>query len=146
MTRSAPLPAHASGSRRRLALRSSDVEAVQHASVLIAELGSALDAALTDERRPGERMRMLRETTNRITRTANDAVQAYRRVSQAVQAETARPDGDPAAAAGLRRRLDAARDDLLKALDAARQRYPWTDGDASAPDGSDPPNADAALE
>ena len=60
-------------SGNRLAGKMKDLGVVQHASATILELGAALDAQLLKEQRPSERMRMLRETTNRIIRTANDA-------------------------------------------------------------------------
>ena len=111
----------------RLAIRLKDVALLQRASATILELGTALDARLLNERRPAERLRMLRETTNRITRTANDAIQAYDRASRAVAAELERPDTDPAAAREMRRRLDAARAELMAALQVASRRYPPVD-------------------
>ena len=111
----------------RLAVRTKDVQLVQRASATILELGAALDAQLLNERRPAERMRMLRETTNRITRTANDAIQAYGRASRAVTAELERPNTDPAAAKAMRQRLDAARAEVMAALQVASLRYPSPD-------------------
>jgi putative heme degradation protein len=119
----------------RLAGRQKDLGEVQQASATILELGAALDARLLKEHRPAERMRLLRETTNRITRTANDAIQAYSRASRAVTAELARPNTNSAAAKQMRRRLDAARREVLAALQIASRRYP----PAEAPDGTDTP-------
>jgi hypothetical protein len=111
----------------RLAVRTKDLQLVQRASATILELGAALDARLLNERRPAERLRMLRETTNRITRTANDAIQAYGRASRAVTAELQRPNTDPAAAQEMRQRLDAARTEVMAALQVASLRYPSAD-------------------
>ena len=97
---------------------------VEHASGAILELGAALDARLLTEHRPAERMRMLRETTNRIVRTANDAAQAHGRASQAVSAELRRENIDPAPARAMRLRLDAARLAVMAALEVASHRYP----------------------
>lgn len=70
---------------------------------------------------------MLRETTNRIIRTANDAVHAYRRAIRAVDIERARPDADVAAANEMHAHLDAARLEVLRVLELAKKRYPWAD-------------------
>jgi len=121
----------------RLAGRMKDLGVVQQASTTILELGAALDDRLLKENRPSERMRMLRDTTNRIIRTANDAAQAYSRASRAIVAELERPDTDPGAARDLRRRLDAARRDVMAALEVAQQRYPPPD-DAPSPESPQP--------
>ena len=91
---------------------------------MIVELGNDLDRRLEDETRPTERVRLLREATNRITRTANDAVQAYRRARRSLDAELRRPSADIEAVNRLGDRLTAARADVLKALEAANTRYP----------------------
>lgn len=114
-----------------------DLGLVQSASQTITELGAALDEQLLAERRPAERLRMLRETTNRIIRTANDAIQAYGRASRAVSSELERANTDPAAARRMRLLLDAARLDVLRALEAANRRYPST---TEATNGSAPPS------
>ncbi len=116
---------HASlgGANRRLANRTDDILLVQRTSRMITELGLELDRKLAKERRPSERLRMLRETTNRITRAANDAVHAYQRTSRALRAELERPDGDGDTANAVRVRLEAARSEVLEALDAARAKY-----------------------
>jgi hypothetical protein len=101
---------------------------------MIAELGSDLDRQLLAEARPSERLRMLRETTNRITRAANDAVHAYRRASRAVADELKRPAGDARAAAELQTHLHAARTEVLRVLALAQTLYPWAADDSSASD------------
>src|SRR5256885_16366177 len=90
----------------------------QQASATILGLGAALDAQLLKEQRPTERMRMLRETTNRIVRTANDAAQAYSRASRAITAELERPNTNPAPAQAMRLRLDAAQPAGMSGLHA----------------------------
>jgi hypothetical protein len=100
-----------------------DTQHVERAAAMIVELGSDLDRRLAVETRPAERVRMLREATNRITRTANDAVQAYRRARRSLDAELRRPSADVIAVRRLGERLTAARDDVLTALDAANTRY-----------------------
>ena len=107
----------------RLGRRESDLLLLQRAPAAIADLTATLDRRLADERRPAERMRMLREATNQITRTANDAIQAYRRARAAVNAELAMSDGDWAHARRMSADLDATRSEVLLALDATRHRY-----------------------
>jgi len=123
----------------RLAGKMKDLGVVQHASGTILELGAALDAQLLKEPRPAERMRMLRETTNRIIRTANDAAQAYSRASRAITAELERPNTDPAPAQAMRLRLDAARLAVMAALEVASRRYPPLD-EAGAIETEDAPD------
>lgn len=129
---------------RRLTARTADLRAIQRASSLIVDLGAELDARLRAETRPRERMRMLRETTNRITRTANDAVEAYRRASRAVKAELAKPNADVAAATELQAELRAARLEMLRVLDLASRRYPAPSDEPEADDrpADDEPEAD----
>lgn len=67
---------------------------------------------------------MLREATNQITRTANDAIQAYRRTRAAVTAELAMPTGDWKHAKRMSAELTIARQDVLKALEETSRRYP----------------------
>jgi hypothetical protein len=124
---------------RRLANRYEDVDIVEGASQLIRELDAALDRQLAAERRPSERMRMLRETTNRITRAANDAAQAYARTSRGIRTELERPDADVVGAELMRARLDAARGKLLQALEVANRRYAPSDEPTGA--GTTTPNA-----
>lgn len=105
-------------------MRTHDLRIVQRAGASITELGRDLDRQLASERRPEERLRMLRETTNRITRTANDAVHAYRRASRAIDVELAKPDGDGDAAREMRTLLNDARAEVLRVLETASARYP----------------------
>lgn len=101
-----------------------DLSVIQESGALIVELDADLDRRLLKERRPKERLRMLRETTNRITRAANDAVHAYRRASRAVRLELERPDANVEAATATRTRLHKARSDVLAALAVVKRRYP----------------------
>lgn len=84
-----------------------------------------LDRQLLAETRAAERMRILRQATGQITRAANDAIQAYRRVTAGLEAELKRADTDPAEAAAMERALSDARQEMLNALEVASQRYPW---------------------
>lgn len=77
------------------------------------------------EARPEEQVRLLRQATSQITRAANDAVQAYRRVSEGLRAESERGDTDPAEAERMAQALSEARGEMLKALEVASRRYPW---------------------
>jgi hypothetical protein len=136
-----PAPAVSTSTQHRLGLRRNDLEIVESASSAIADLGVELDRHLAMERRPSERMRMLREATNRITRTANDAVHAYRRASRAIKTELERPDVNVEAAELMRARLDEARGRVLQALAVASERYPQV-GDREA---ADPPIEDRSV-
>ncbi len=107
----------------RLKMRRADVLIVERASVEIASLGTDLDRRLERESRPSERLRMIRETTNQITRVANDAINAYGRASRAVRAEEDRSEPDLVAARAMRARLDAARAAVLSELGEAEGRY-----------------------
>jgi hypothetical protein len=122
-------PSFSTGTQHRLGLRRSDLEVVEGASAAISDLGTALDRQLATERRPSERMRMLREATNRITRTANDAVHAYRRASRAIRNELERPDANVETVELMRARLDDARASVLQALAVANERYAPEDHD-----------------
>jgi hypothetical protein len=104
-----------------------DISLVEHAAPLITELGADLDRQLNRELRTTERLRLLREATNRITRTANDAVHAYRRARRSLDAELQRTNADVDGVRRLEERLTAARTNVLRALDAANSRYPWAD-------------------
>lgn len=132
MTSHRPTPAFSTSTQHRLGLRRNDLEIVESASTTIADLGVELDRHLAKERRPSERMRMLREATNRITRTANDAVHAYRRASRAIKTELERPDAAVETAELMRTRLDDARAKVLRALAVANERYPSVASEASA--------------
>lgn len=110
----------------RLSRRSSgDLRVIRRATARIEELSAQLDDELLREARPDERLRLLRQTTGQITRTANDAIQAYRRVTEGLRVELARDDTDPSEAARLSEALSEARGAMLNALEIASQRYPW---------------------
>ncbi len=96
---------------------------MERACSMIAELGSELDQRLVSERQPAEQLRLLRSTTNRITRTANDAIQAYIRARRAVNAEVERDTARAEDALVMRGLLQAARLELLRQLDVASARY-----------------------
>ena len=123
-----------------------DITLVERAAPLITELGADLDRRLKRELRTSERLTLLREATNRITRTANDAVHAYRRARRSLDAELQRTNADVDAVRRLDDRLTTARADVLRALDAANGRYPWAETGAApdpAPDGVESPAAPA---
>ena len=97
-------------STTRLSRRSSgDLRAIRHATTRIEELSAQLDGELARELRPEEQLRLLRQTTSQITRTANDAIQAYRRVTEGLQAENQRSDTDPSEAERMTQTLATAR-------------------------------------
>lgn len=108
----------------RLGRREPDLLLIQRAPAAIADFHRTLDQKLAGEERPNERLRMLRDATNQITRTANDAIQAYRRARAAVDAELEMPDGDRAHARKMSAELDRARAEVLEALEQASHRYP----------------------
>jgi hypothetical protein len=116
----------------RLGRRELDLQLIQGTPESIAEFTRTLDLRLAAEQRPEERLRMLREATNQITRRANDAIQAYRRARSSVDAELAMADGDWEHARRMSDDLDAARLDVLAALETANLRYA-TDPAASGP-------------
>lgn len=111
----------------RLSRRVADLQFVQQATAAIMQLNESLDRQLLTEPRPAERLRMLRETTNQITRAANDAIQAYRRARGAIQAELEMPSGDRLQAQSMRDLLDSARADVLGALETTSRRYTWAE-------------------
>ena len=84
---------------------------------------------------------MLRETTNRITRTANDAIRAYGRVRSALNAENELSEGDREGAVEMGRLLSDARAEVLAVLDTMNRRYAWG---YEREDETAPPEADAA--
>jgi hypothetical protein len=102
---------------------------MRRAVELIEDLGADLDRRLPAETRASERLRLLRETTNRITRAANDAIQAYGRGRRTVTSELAREGHRGEVALRTQMELQTARADLLRAIEKARQRYPWADAD-----------------
>jgi hypothetical protein len=107
----------------RLSMRRNDLAIVEAAATSISDLGAELDRRLTREKRDSEILRMTRETTNQITRIANDAIHAYVRASRAVRAEMDRPGADVDAAQAMREKLDAARAAILDVLRLAEARY-----------------------
>jgi hypothetical protein len=108
----------------RLGRREPDLLLLQQAPATIADFTRTLDQRLANEERPAERMRMLREATNQITRTANDAIQAYHRARASVNAELAMEEGDRVHAERMGVQLELARKDVLAALETTRHRYP----------------------
>jgi hypothetical protein len=123
-------PERGSGFNARSAMER-DLVLLQRAGPLIAELGDDLDGQLEHEARASERLRFLREATVRITRTANDAIQAYRRTRRFLDASVAGATGDGQEFAVMRTRLDADRQALLAVLDKAAARYPEARADSS---------------
>ncbi|MGH2445581.1 MAG: hypothetical protein ACRDGD_06025 [Candidatus Limnocylindria bacterium] len=115
-------------SQTRLSRRStSDVRAIRRATKRIEELSAILDRQLVGEPRPEEQLRHLRQATGQITRTANDAIQAYRRVSQALRIESEQADADETEIARATEELSSARAAMLHALEVASRRYPWAE-------------------
>lgn len=119
-------------SHTRLGRRAADVRTVQRAAAVIEDLNATLERRLTSEARASERLRMLRETTNQVTRAANDAIQAYRRARATLDAELEMPHGDLEGAREMRLVLDRARSDLLTALELTSRRYSWASWPPSA--------------
>jgi hypothetical protein len=113
-------------SHSRLSRRSSaDLRAIDRATKRIEELSTILDRQISGDARPEEQLKHLRQATSQITRSANDGIQAYRRVSQALRAEAEHPDVDAAEIARATEVLAGARSRMLEALEAASRRYPW---------------------
>lgn len=111
-----------------------DIRAVDRAATRIEEQNAILDRELAREPRPEEQMRHLRHATGLITRWANDGVQAYRRASGAIKAETERDDSDDAELQRTTAELQRARSRMLEALAVAGRQYPWADAGAPAPE------------
>lgn len=110
----------------RIGRRTTDLRILERATAHIDELNQALDRQLAAESIAGERMRLLREATNRITREANDGIQAYRRAVRALKTEDDRAGGIVTEESRLMNaKLGAARQELLRALAETSQRYPW---------------------
>ena len=114
-------------SHTRLGRRGADVRVVQRATTSIVDLNQSLERAMRAEPRPDARLRMLRETTNQITRAANDAIHAYRRAQAAVHAELQMPGGDRKQAQCMQLLLDGGRADILRVLEVSSRRYWWAD-------------------
>ncbi len=113
-------------SHSRLSRRSSaDLRAIERATKRIEELSTILDRQLNDDPRPEEQLKHLRQATGQITRSANDGIQAYRRVSQALRAEGEHLDADETEVTRATQNLADARARMLAALETASQRYPW---------------------
>ena len=132
-------------SHTRLGRRVADVRTVQYATAMIEDLNEDLERRLANETRPSERLRMLRETTNQVTRAANDAIQAYRRARATVDAELELPNGDLDGAREMRLVLDRARADVLTALELASRRYSWASWPPSAATAHEPTGKPAAA-
>jgi regulator of protease activity HflC (stomatin/prohibitin superfamily) len=130
--RTVTLPAHPSVPRGHSRVGGSDLLVMQRAILLIDDLGADLDRQVAAERSADERVRLLREATARITRAANDAIQAYRRGSRAVDAQLRSAKGAQEEALAMQASLQAARQHLLGALEVAGRRYPWA-GDLTPP-------------
>jgi hypothetical protein len=110
----------------RLSRRSAaELRLIRRATARIEELSAVIDRQMQDERRPAEQLTLLRLATSQITRSANDAIQAYRRVAEGLRDEGQRSDSDPDETARAATDLAEARDGMLKALDVASRRYPW---------------------
>jgi hypothetical protein len=110
----------------RLARRSSsDLRAIDRATRRIEELTVILDRQLASEAREDERLKHLRQATGQITRSANDGIQAYRRVASALRAEEQHADADAVEVEQATRALADARGRMLEALEIASRRYPW---------------------
>ena len=110
----------------RIGRRTTDLRTLERAAAHIDELNQALDRQLASESLAAERMRLLREATNRITRAANDGIQAYRRAVRALRTEDERAGGTVSEESRLMNaKLAAARQELLRALEETSQRYPW---------------------
>jgi len=115
-------------SHTRLSRRSSaDLRAIDRATKRIEELSAILDRQLKGETRPEEQLKHLRQATGQITRSANDGIQAYRRVAQALRAEGEHPDADGTEVTRAQQVLADARARMLTALEAASRRYPWAE-------------------
>lgn len=111
--------------RSRNPAGSHELLVIQRASALIEELGTALDAELRSQPDEAERLRLLREATNRITRAANDAIQAYGKGQRAIDAEMGRGAAHAAQAKAVGDKLRRARLELLRVIETANRRYPW---------------------
>ena len=98
---------------------------MDRATARIEELAGILERQLEAEPRDEERLKHLRQATGQITRSANDGIQAYRRVVRVLELEGRQPDADAEDVALATRQLGDARARMLRALEVASQRYPW---------------------
>jgi hypothetical protein len=117
-------PSHPRVPLTRNRLAAYDLRVIQRATSLVRELDGELEAQLRHAAGAADRLRLLRETANQITRTANDAVHAYRRANRSVDTELGRDAANIQAATEVRGLLHAARRDLLAVLDSASRHYP----------------------
>ena len=117
------IPERGVGSSRWRAIER-DLRLLRSAALLIAQLGEELDQRLEAEVQPSERLRLVRETTVQITRTANDAIKGYRNTKQFLDTSVAGARGDGQEFTAIRTRLSTERRALLAALDRAAARYP----------------------
>lgn len=111
----------------RTTRRELDVQLVQKATARIAEISQRLDDASAGEQTEAARMTRLRDATNQIVRLANDAIQAYRRVSLSAKADLASGREDRRDVVRLQRSMREARAELMSELRRASRRYPWAD-------------------
>ena len=110
----------------RISRRSTaELRLIRRATTRIEELSAVLDRQMLAEERPAEQLTLLRLATSQITRSANDAIQAYRRVAEGLRVEAQRSDSDPDETARAASDLADAREGMLRALDVASRRYPW---------------------
>lgn len=115
-------------SHTRLSRRSAaDLRAIARATRRIEELTRTLDEQLSARAGAEDQLPELRRATRQITQSANDGIQAYRRVAQAIRAEESQDDGDAAEIERTSVVLAQARTRMLDALEVASKRYPWAD-------------------
>jgi hypothetical protein len=106
---------------------SADLRIIRGATRRVEEQSGILDRQMKGDGRPAEQLRHLRQATGQITRAANDAVQAYRRVSVALREEAGRTDADATEVERATREVAEARSDMMAALEVASHRYPWSE-------------------
>ena len=109
----------------RLERRRADLGIVQRAAAEVDAVNATLDRRLASCARAEDRLRLLRDATYQISRGANDAIHAYRRVAATVREELAIEHGDRPAAEQMSAELHLARADLLRVLAGTSRRYPW---------------------
>ena len=123
-------PRHTRLSRRI----SADLRVIRGSTKVVEEQRGILDRQLAGGRGAADQLRDLRHATGQITRAANDAIRAYRRVSAALKEEAERADVDAAEVGRLTKEVAQARVEMLTALELASRRYPWAPPWASPPD------------
>ena len=101
------------------------MRAIERATKRIEELAVILERQLGAEGREEEQLKHLRQATGQITRSANDGIQAYRRITAALKTERTHADADAAEIAFATQALSDARARMLGALEVASRRYPW---------------------